>query len=106
MRSESRASPFVNRCRILLLAVAATVAFTGCGTMSDMVTSNIPTHHTGKASVVVKLHEQRAYLYRGKNIAAESRISSGREGHRTPIGHYSIIRKDEDHGTGVGGGFI
>jgi lipoprotein-anchoring transpeptidase ErfK/SrfK len=96
----------VNRRTNLLVAALATVAFTGCGTVSDMVTSNIPTRHTGKASVVVKLHEQRAYLYRGKNIAAESRISSGREGHRTPTGHFHIIRKDEDHRSGLYGDYV
>jgi lipoprotein-anchoring transpeptidase ErfK/SrfK len=54
----------------------------------------------------VKLHEQQAYLYRGRHLAAASRISSGREGHRTPVGSFSVIRKDEDHRSSIYGAYV
>jgi lipoprotein-anchoring transpeptidase ErfK/SrfK len=99
-------SLFMKRFTGSAICAVAIVAFTGCGTMTDMVTSNVPTRHTGRASVVVKLHEQRAYLYRGKNVIAASRISSGREGHRTPIGRFSVIRKDQDHRSSLYGDYV
>src|ERR1700738_230769 len=73
------------------------LALSSCGTyhtVSDLVTSHVPERHTGRASIVVDLGEQQAYLYRGKNRTAASRISSGREGHRTPVGCFRVIRKD------------
>ncbi len=80
-----------------------------CGTyhtVTDLVTSHVPERHAGRASIVVDLGEQQAYLYRGKNRTASSRISSGREGHRTPIGHFQVIRKDEGHRSSLYGNYV
>src|SRR5207244_7369755 len=73
----------------------------GCSTVTDMVTSNLPEPHAGRPSIVVSLRAQEAYLYRGGNRTASSRISSGREGYRTPVGRFQVIRKDEDHLSSV-----
>jgi lipoprotein-anchoring transpeptidase ErfK/SrfK len=87
------------------LGVALT-ALSGCGTLSDMVTSNLPERYSGRPSIVVSLRAQEAYLYRGRNLIASSRISSGREGHRTPIGRFRVIRKDEDHRSSLYGAYV
>lgn len=87
-----------------LTALAA--GLTGCGTVTDMVTSHVPTRHSGRASIVVDLGEQEAYLYRGKHRTASSRISSGREGYRTPTGRFRVIRKDEDHRSSLYGDYV
>ncbi len=80
-------------------------ALNGCDTLSEMVTANMPDTHSGRASIVVSLRAQEAYLYRGKILVASSRISSGKEGHRTPIGRFRLIRRDEDHRSSVYGAF-
>jgi lipoprotein-anchoring transpeptidase ErfK/SrfK len=82
------------------------LAFSSCGTVTDLVTSHVPERHSGKASIVVDLGEQQAYLYRGKHRTASSRISSGREGHRTPVGRFAVIRKDEDHRSSLYGAYV
>ena len=81
-------------------------AFTSCSTVSEMVTSHIPERHSGRASIVVDLSEQQAYLKRGRHISASSRISSGREGHRTPTGRFRVIRKDADHRSSLYGDYV
>jgi lipoprotein-anchoring transpeptidase ErfK/SrfK len=88
-------------------ALAATLAaLSGCGTMSDLVTSNLPESHSGRPSIVVSLRAQQAYLYRRGYRTASSRISSGREGYRTPIGRFQVIRKDEDHRSSLYGDYV
>jgi len=90
-----------------LVLVAA--ALSSCGTyhtVTDLVTSHVPERHSGRASIVVDLGEQQAYLYRGKYRTAASRISSGREGHRTPLGHFQVIRKDIDHRSSLYGDYV
>jgi lipoprotein-anchoring transpeptidase ErfK/SrfK len=89
---------------LLLLFVIA--AFSSCSTVGDLVTANVPERHSGKPSVVVKLHEQQAYLYRGGHVTASSRVSSGREGYRTPTGRFRVIRKDEDHRSSLYGDYV
>jgi len=81
-------------------------ALTGCGTVKDLVTSHVPDRHSGRASIVVDLGDQEAYLYRGKHRTASSRISSGREGYRTPTGRFQVIRKDEDHRSSLYGSYV
>jgi Uncharacterized protein conserved in bacteria len=82
------------------------VTLSGCSTVTDMVTSNLPESHSGRPSIVVSLRAQEAYLYRGEHRTAVSRISSGREGYRTPVGRFQVIRKDEDHRSSVYGDYV
>jgi lipoprotein-anchoring transpeptidase ErfK/SrfK len=88
-------------------ALWATVIFlSGCSTLTDMVTSNLPGSHSGRSSIVVSLRAQEAYLYSGEYRTASSRISSGREGYRTPVGHFKVIRKDENHHSSLYGDYV
>jgi lipoprotein-anchoring transpeptidase ErfK/SrfK len=98
--------PMMNRLSQFCALAAALAAFGGCSTVSEMVTSNLPERHSGRPSIVVSLRAQQAYLYRGKNRTASSRISSGREGYRTPTGRFQVIRKDEDHRSSVYGDYV
>jgi len=82
------------------------VLFSGCSTVSDLITSNLPESHSGRPSIVVGLRAQEAYLYRGGYRIASSRISSGREGYRTPTGQFRVIRKDEDHRSSIYGDYV
>jgi lipoprotein-anchoring transpeptidase ErfK/SrfK len=56
--------------------------------------------------VVVSLPKQRAYLMVGEQIAADSPISSGKAGHTTPSGHFSVLEKDPDHRSSIYGDFV
>jgi len=84
----------------------ALVILSGCSTVTEMVTSNLPESHSGRPSIVVSLRAQEAYLYRSGHKTASSRISSGREGYRTPTGRFRVIRKDEDHRSSIYGDYV
>jgi lipoprotein-anchoring transpeptidase ErfK/SrfK len=56
--------------------------------------------------VRVSLPKQRAYLMVGEQIAADSPISSGKAGHSTPSGHFSVLEKDPDHRSSIYGDFV
>ena len=94
--------------RFLQFAALCTsfIVLSGCSTVTDMVTSSLPESHSGRASIVVSLRAQEAYLYRGGYRIASSRISSGREGYRTPVGRFHVIRKDEDHRSSIYGDYV
>src|SRR5206468_12051561 len=85
---------------------AILIAFGGCSTVNDLITSNLPASHSGLPSIVVSLREQEAYLYRRGYRTASSRIPSGREGYRTPIGRFQVIRNDEDHRSSLYGDYV
>jgi lipoprotein-anchoring transpeptidase ErfK/SrfK len=56
--------------------------------------------------VVVSLPKQRAYLMIGEEIVADSPISSGKAGHTTPSGNFSVLEKDPDHRSSIYGDFV
>jgi lipoprotein-anchoring transpeptidase ErfK/SrfK len=49
------------------------------------------------AHVLVSISKQRAYLMTGDQIAIDSPISSGKRGHTSPTGRFTILEKDKDH---------
>ena len=85
---------------------AMLLALNSCSTVTEMVTSNLPESHSGRPTIVVSLRNQEAYISRAGHITASSRISSGREGYRTPTGRFQVIRKDEDHRSSVYGDYV
>ncbi len=51
----------------------------------------------GPMVVVVSLSEQRAYIYRNGVEIGFTTVSTGRPGHETPTGIFTILQKDADH---------
>jgi len=88
---------------VVLAIGSLALFFTGCSTVTDLLTTSIPDYHSGRPSIVIGLTEQRAILYKGTYEIATSRISTGREGYDTPLGHFRVIRKDADHRSSVYG---
>jgi lipoprotein-anchoring transpeptidase ErfK/SrfK len=58
------------------------------------------------AHVIVSLTKQRAYLMTGDEIAIDSPISSGKRGHTTPNGSFSVREKDKDHRSNIYGDYV
>ena len=86
--------------RLLCLCLAFLSAFlSGCATRDF---SDVP----GRASIVVDLSDQRAYLYKGSTLVLESSASTGREGFGTPAGSFRVIQKDQDHRSGLYGAYL
>ena len=96
----------MNRFSQLCVLGAALLALSSCSTMTDLVTSKLPESHSGRPTIVVSLRNQEAYIYRSGYVTASSRISSGREGYRTPVGRFQVIRKDEEHRSSVYGDYV
>jgi hypothetical protein len=47
--------------------------------------------------MVVSLPEQKAYVYRNGVLIGASTVSTGKKGHETPTGVFTILQKNEDH---------
>lgn len=90
----------------LFLAALVALAFTSCGTVTDLVTSNLPHGAEGRTSIIVRTSAQKAELYRGDKLVATANISTGREGYDTPSGRFKVIRKDRDHRSSLYGDYV
>jgi len=61
---------------------------------------------SGSPSIKIVIHEQKAYFYKGGKLAGVSVLSTGREGHPTDLGHFSVQEKDEDHKSSLYGNYV
>jgi lipoprotein-anchoring transpeptidase ErfK/SrfK len=55
----------------------------------------------GPIVVVVSITEQRAFVYRNGIRIGVSTVSTGKAGHDTPTGVFTILQKDKDHHSNV-----
>jgi len=51
----------------------------------------------GPLVMVVSIDEQRAYIYRNGVLIGATTVSTGRAGHETPTGVFTVLQKDKDH---------
>jgi lipoprotein-anchoring transpeptidase ErfK/SrfK len=56
--------------------------------------------------IEVRLGEQKVYVYQGDDVAGVSPTTTGKPGHETPTGHYTILVKDIDHKSNLYGVFM
>ena len=56
--------------------------------------------------IVVSLAKQRAYLLAGDQVVIDSPISSGKRGHSSPTGSFTVLEKDADHRSSIYGDFV
>ncbi len=58
--------------------------------MADAVTS-------GPIVMVVSLEDQKAFVYRNGVLIAATSVSTGRPGHQTPTGVFTVLQKQKEH---------
>lgn len=101
------------------VALAVVMLCTGCATFPPAIrkpqqpSAAVPSapywragNAAGPAVITISLHEQRAYLHKGKELIGVSTISSGKKNHETPPGRYRVIQKDADHRSNLYGDYV
>jgi hypothetical protein len=61
---------------------------------------------SGAPSVVLDLSEQKAYFYKGGQLAGMSAICSGDDKHPTIPGNFKVIQKDKYHKSNLYGDYV
>jgi hypothetical protein len=51
--------------------------------------------------IIVSLNDQHMRVYRGTEMIASSNISSGKKGHTTPTGIFSVLQKNKHHRSNI-----
>jgi len=61
---------------------------------------------TGPASIVIKLSDQKLYYYKAGKLVGISAVSTGREGHDSPVGKFKVQLKEKEHASNLYGDFV
>jgi lipoprotein-anchoring transpeptidase ErfK/SrfK len=48
-------------------------------------------------NIIISIADQRLYVYQGQQLVAWSSVSSGKPGHETPTGDFTVSEKDLNH---------
>jgi lipoprotein-anchoring transpeptidase ErfK/SrfK len=56
--------------------------------------------------IEVRIGEQKVVVFQGDDVAGVSPTTTGKPGHDTPTGHYTILAKDIDHKSNLYGVFV
>ena len=56
---------------------------------------------TGPVVVLVSLNKQQAFVYRNGITIGYTLVSTGKKGHETPTGVFTILQKDKDHVSSI-----
>jgi lipoprotein-anchoring transpeptidase ErfK/SrfK len=56
--------------------------------------------------VLISLSKQRVYLMTDDTVYIDSPISSGKAGHSTPTGSFTVLEKDPNHKSNIYGSFV
>lgn len=88
------------------ILLASRLAFAGAATLLLPSTASAEPEKTPPVSseglqVVISLNEQRLEVFRGMQTIATSNISSGKHGHSTPTGVFSILSKRRFHRSNI-----
>jgi hypothetical protein len=90
----------------LFAAITSTLAFAAPVPPRSRLGTNQYTWHPetspqGPVLMVISLPEQQAYIYRNGVLIGRTTISSGRAGHRTPTGVFTVLEKQRRHFSNI-----
>lgn len=60
----------------------------------------------GPTTIVIDVSDQKLYYYRSGKLVAISAVSTGKEGHDSPMGQFKIRKKEKEHASNLYGDFV
>jgi hypothetical protein len=61
---------------------------------------------SGSPHIVINIGEQKLFYYKAGKLVGVSAISSGREGHDSPVGNFKVRKKEKEHASNLYGDFV
>ena len=99
-----------HRARFVIFLLAATIPLVPLGTSHPAVAHGLSDTATdakkkptdpGPVLAVVSLAKQRIWVYGGTGLIAQSPVSTGKPGYRTPAGVFSVVQKHKFHRSNI-----
>lgn len=61
---------------------------------------------SGSPCIVIDISDQKLYYYKGGKLVGVSAVSTGREGHDSPVGKFKVRKKEKEHASNLYGDFV
>ena len=60
----------------------------------------------GPAHIVINISQQKLFYYKGGKLVGISAVSTGKEGHDSPLGNFKVQKKEKEHASNLYGDFV
>jgi hypothetical protein len=60
----------------------------------------------GPPSIVIKISDQKLYYYKAGKLVGVSPVSTGKDGHASPVGNFKVQKKEKEHASNLYGDFV
>ena len=61
---------------------------------------------SGPATIVIDVGQQKLFYYKSGKLVGISAVSTGKEGHDSPVGQFKIRKKEKEHASNLYGDFV
>jgi len=82
------------------------VTKTSTASLADRISYWAGESSSGPACIVIDISDQKLYYYKGGKLVGISAVSTGREGHDSPMGKFKIRKKEKEHASNLYGDFV
>lgn len=82
------------------------VARTSTASLADRMSYWAGESASGSPCIVIDISDQKLYYYKGGKLVGISAVSTGREGHDSPIGKFKVRKKEKEHASNLYGDFV
>lgn len=79
---------------------------TSTASLADRISYWAGESASGPPSIVIDVSDQKLYYYKGGKLVGVSAVSTGREGHDSPMGRFRIRKKEKEHASNLYGDFV
>lgn len=82
------------------------VTRTSTASLADRISYWAGESASGPAHIVISIPEQKLFYYKGGKLVGISAVSTGREGHDSPVGNFKVQKKEKEHASNLYGDFV
>lgn len=79
---------------------------TSSASLADRISYWAGESANGPPCIVIDVSDQKLYYYKGGKLVGVSAVSTGREGHDSPVGKFRIRKKEKEHASNLYGDFV
>ena len=79
---------------------------TSTASLADRISYWAGESANGPGHIVINISQQKLFYYKGGKLVGISAVSTGKEGHDSPVGNFKVQKKEKEHASNLYGDFV
>jgi len=82
------------------------VTRTSTASLADRISYWAGESANGPGHIIINISQQKLFYYKGGKLVGISAVSTGKDGHDSPVGHFKVQKKEKEHASNLYGDFV